>query len=83
MTIIHPEAPARTDAARAHLVPVGLRRWRVVDRGGRIIGHLDDLTEGAEPRFRASRYRRASASLVSIGEFCRRDDAIDALQYAG
>lgn len=79
--------PARhmRDRARAPeptLIPIGDTRWRVV-MNGRIIGHLDDLTDAGGARFRASRYRRATGSLVSVGDFFRRRDAIDALRYAG
>jgi hypothetical protein len=63
------------------LVPVGDARWRVVMEG-RIIGHLDELTDVGGARFRASRYRRATGSLVTVGEFFRQRDAIDALRYA-
>jgi hypothetical protein len=74
-------APAASRRTGPTLIPVGDARWRVVLEG-RIIGHLDDLTDARGARFRASRYRRATGSLVAVGDFFRKRDAIDALRYA-
>lgn len=63
------------------LVPVSATRWRVVV-DGRIIGHLDAVVDAGGTRFRASRFRRAAGSLIPLGDFFRRSDAIDALRYA-
>ncbi|KHK98956.1 hypothetical protein LK09_04055 [Microbacterium mangrovi] len=63
------------------LVPLGDARWRVV-LNGRIIGHLDELRGDGGVRYRASRYRRATAALVAVGDFSRRRDAIETLRYA-
>lgn len=68
--------------AAPRLVPVRADRWRVIDAAGRIIGHLDDVSDGSGARFRASRYRRATGALVAVGEFSRPIDAVDALRYA-
>jgi hypothetical protein len=83
ITEVRPAQNAPTAAGRTGptLVPVGDTRWRVL-LGGRIIGHLDDLTDAGGARFRASRYRRANGSLIPVGEFFRQRDAIDALRYA-
>jgi len=72
----------RPRSAGPRLVPLNPVRARVLDDRGRIIGHLDDVTDADGARFRASRYRRSSGSLIPVGEFSRRSDAIDALRYA-
>ena len=55
-------APSRPLSATPRLVPVRSGRWRVVDGAGRIIGHLDDVSDQHGSRFRASRYRRATTA---------------------
>lgn len=74
----HTSGPRR---AAPRLVAVRADRWRVIDATGRIIGHLDDVSDGTGARFRASRYRRATGALIAVGEFSRQTDAVDALRY--
>ena len=64
------------------LTTIGEGRWRLVDRAGLIIGHVDTLTEPRGTRYRALRYHAASRSLRELGAFWSLDDAVDCLRYA-
>ena len=56
--------------------------WRVVDRRGRVIGHLQALAQGASVRYRARRFHPPSATFRDLGEFWSAADAIDCLRFA-
>lgn len=66
-----------------HLRPAGPALWRVLDPGGRIIGHLAALETPIGIRYDARRYRASAHALVSIGEFWSPHDAVDVLRRAG
>ena len=68
-------------------VPVRLARaaaslWRVVDRSGRVIGHLQAIAQPDGVRFRARRFHAASRAFLELGEFWNAADAIDCLRLA-
>lgn len=56
--------------------------WRVIDRSGRVIGHLQALGQGGSVRYRARRFHAASRAFLELGEFWSAADAIDCLRFA-
>ena len=67
--------------------PVRLARaapalWRVSDLRGRVIGHLEAITEPGGVRYRARRFHAASRLFRDLGDFWSADDAIDCLRFA-
>lgn len=65
-----------------HLASIGESRWRVLDRAGLIIGHIDSFTEARGIRYRALKYHAASRAFRELGAFWSLDDAVDCLRYA-
>ena len=63
--------PHLSRAIDVRLVPAAPALWRVVDRSGRVIGHLQAVREGADVRYRARRFhapsRGRSATWASSG----------------
>lgn len=59
-----------------NLVPVKEGLWRVADRSGAVLGHIERRTESDGDRFLARRVIRATR-IVDLGAFCRMDDAAD------
>ena len=72
---IAPDVPLRLAAAAPAL-------WRVLDRRGVVIGHLQALADEAGVRYRARRFHAASRRLVDLGDFWSPADAIDCLRFA-
>jgi len=70
-----PGVPVRLDDAAPSL-------WRVIDRSGRVIGHLQALALSTGIRYRARRFHAASRAFLELGEFWSVDDAIDCLRFA-
>jgi len=62
------------------LLPAGESLWRVVDPRGIVIGHIQELTDGADTRFRARLYRPSRGSFLELGEFWSQDQAIECLR---
>lgn len=60
---------------------VSARRWRVLDRTGRVLGHLrvEEQREGV--RFHAERFDLMAARLREIGAFWSANEAVDCLRY--
>ena len=56
--------------------------WRVIDAGGRIIGHLEARAQSHGVRYRARRFHAASRSFRELGDFWSADDAVDCLRFA-
>jgi hypothetical protein len=75
-------APVVGVGGQLRLDALGANRWRVVEPPARIIGHLDAVDVGGGVRYRARRYHSPTRSLVVVGEFWRRDDALDALRHS-
>jgi hypothetical protein len=79
------------DAAPAPTVPPGVpvrlarataSLWRVIDRSGRVIGHLQAIAQSDGVRFRARRFHAASRAFLELGDFWSAADAIDCLRFA-
>lgn len=64
------------------LMPVGPARWRVLDRRGCAIGHLDAEETPSGTRFRARRYHAPSRRLRDLGGFWSPTDAVDCLRLS-
>jgi len=58
------------------LVPVRTGLWRVLNHSGAVLGHIERLTDADGDRFCARRLVFASR-MISLGIFCRLDDATD------
>ncbi|KGJ73502.1 hypothetical protein GY21_11045 [Cryobacterium roopkundense] len=58
------------------LVPVKAGLWRVANRSGTILGHIERQSDADGDRFAARRLVFASR-MVDLGVFCRMDDAAD------
>jgi hypothetical protein len=83
ITLHPPHAQALRTSARASLLAAGPSLWRVVDNGGRIVGHIAANETEAGTRYDARRYRASAHTLVSIGEFWSPDDAVEVLLRGG
>ncbi|TFC15222.1 hypothetical protein E3O19_08820 [Cryobacterium algoritolerans] len=69
--------PARTGALRdLSLLPVADGLWRVVNRSGAVLGHIELSTDGIDERF-AARRLLAAARTTALGTFWNIDDAAD------
>lgn len=64
------------------LATAGPALWRVIDRSGRVIGHLHARGAGADTRYRARRFHAASGRFRDLGEFWAPDDAVDCLLFS-
>lgn len=68
---------ARPTAFRGNtLVPVKDGLWRVADRSGGILGHIERRVDGDGERFAARRLLAATRTM-ELGVFCRIEDAAD------
>lgn len=81
--IIESQAKAPVVSARlgVHFSPAAARLWRVIDRTGRVIGHLQQLTDRGETRFRARRFHAPSHGFRDLGDFWNADDAVESLRF--
>ncbi len=61
--------------------PVSSRRWRVIDRTGRVIGHVRWEEAGGGLRFHAERFDLARARLRQLGAFWSAREAVECLTY--
>lgn len=75
-----PTATPRLSPGREHLVRAAAALWRVVDARGRVRGHLRAVETSQGVRYRAERYRPATAGFVEVGAFWSPDDAVAALR---
>ncbi|ALJ20273.1 hypothetical protein [Microbacterium sp. No. 7] len=66
----------------ATLIAVGERRWRVLDRRGRVLGHLERHAQSDDIRFRAQRFHAPTRSFRTIGEFWSADEAVECLRLS-
>lgn len=64
------------------LRPVSATRWRVLDRAGRVIGHLRSVHVPEGIRYHAERFDMRAARLRDLGGFWRSEDAVDCLRYS-
>lgn len=80
--IIRIDAPAVSPRTPVRLTAAAPMLWRVSDRSGRVIGHVQALADHAGMRYRARRYHAGSRAFRDLGEFWSADDAIDCLRFA-
>jgi hypothetical protein len=73
------DCPRLRRGSPARLVAAASRRWRVIDRRGRIVGHLDAVADPRGVRYRARRYHPTARAFVDVGEFWSPDDAVASL----
>lgn len=73
--------PALSRMSAVRLVAAGPALWRVVDRGGRVIGHLQALHHGGDVRYAARRFHAASRAFRELGEFWSADDAVECMAF--
>ena len=76
------DTPAVAPGVPLRLADAAPSLWRVIDRSGRVIGHLQALAQGNAIRYRARRFHAASRAFLELGEFWSADDAIDCLRFA-
>ena len=60
---------------------VSARRWRVLDRTGRVLGHLRAEAVSAGTRFHAERFDLAGRRLRELGAFWSAAEAVECLRY--
>lgn len=63
------------------LRPVSTKRWRVLDRTGRILGHLRAEAVSAGIRFHAERFDITARRLRELGAFWSASEAVECLRY--
>lgn len=77
----HTLGPRTTGAgSRIRFVAVTDDTCRVVDPGGRIVGHVQLRPVPGGTRVRAKRFNAAAGGFVLVGEFWSVDEAIAALR---
>ena len=74
-------APTLSSATRVRLTPAAPALWRVVDAGGRVIGHLAARAEGTGTRYEARVLQAQTHTFRPVGEFWSADDAVDCLRF--
>lgn len=60
---------------------VSPRRWRVLDRAGRVLGHLRAEDGPLGVRIHAERFDLATARMRDLGAFWTAREAVDCLRY--
>lgn len=76
------DAPPIPPGVPLRLLDAAPSLWRVVDRSGRVVGHLQALAQGGAIRYRARRFQAASRAFLELGEFWNVADALDCLRFA-
>ncbi|MFB7891294.1 hypothetical protein ACFC1I_03735 [Microbacterium sp. NPDC056044] len=74
--------PLPISRTRMRLVPAAPSLWRVLEPGGRVIGHLQEVAQAGGTRFRARRYSAAAHAFRDLGDFWSADDAVECLMFA-
>jgi hypothetical protein len=69
-------------AVNVRLVAAAPALWRIVDRSGRVIGHLQAVTHGDDIRYRARRFHTPSRAFRDLGEFWSAEDAVECVRLA-
>ena len=75
-------SPILTRGTAVRLASAGPSLWRVLDGAGRVLGHLQAVSDGGGTRFRARRFHAASRAFRDLGDFWSPDDAVDCLRFA-
>ncbi|GAA1913251.1 hypothetical protein GCM10009775_02350 [Microbacterium aoyamense] len=76
------DAPTISPLSSVSLARAAASLWRVIDRDGRVIGHLQAIGVGDAMRYRARRFHASIRGFRDLGEFWTADDAVDCLRYA-
>lgn len=74
-------APTLAARTREHLVAAAPSLWRVLEPGGRVIGHLERVAQPDGVRFRARRFHAPSQVFRDLGDFWSADDAVECLRF--
>jgi len=74
------ETPRVSARAGVRLDPAAPGLWRVRNRAGFVIGHLQAMTEVGGTRFRARRFHAATHCFRDLGDFWSADDAVECLR---
>lgn len=86
MTLTLPNPPSAfpplARAQNVRLVAAAPLLWRIVERGGRVIGHVQAVGEGSDFRYRARRFHAPSRAFRDLGEFWSIDDAVECVVFA-
>lgn len=77
-----PTPPRLSPRLGVQLIGASPGLWRVVDAGGRAVGHLQAFSQGATIRYRARRFHALSRAFRDLGEFWSADDAVECLLFA-
>lgn len=75
-------APQLSRRNTGRLAPVGVSLWRVLDRDGLVIGHVQARAEGMDVRWSARRFHAPTRAFRDLGEFWSADDAVDCVVFA-
>ncbi|MCW3494332.1 hypothetical protein [Microbacterium sp. SSM24] len=78
-TIAPPKIPSGVPVRLLEAAP---SLWRVVDRRGVVIGHLQALAKGGAIQYRARRFHATSRAFLDLGDFWSLSDALDCLRFA-
>lgn len=75
------ESEIASGARGVVLQRVSPRRWRVLDRAGRVLGHVraEDAPRGT--RFHAERFDLSAARMRELGAFWTAREAVECLRY--
>ncbi len=74
--------PRLSGRAPVRLAAAGHALWRVLDRDGFIIGHVEARRVPQGIRYRARRLHPVSRAFLDLGEFWSADDAVECLRFA-
>jgi len=74
--------PRLTRSTPVRLAPAAPALWRVLDKTGKVIGHLQAVSQRGGVRYRARRFHPASRAFRELGEFWTADDAVECLRFA-
>jgi hypothetical protein len=74
--------PAVPDGVPLQLRPVAPALWRVLDRRGVVIGHVQAVAQAGGTRYRARVFQVSSRAFLDLGEFWSAPDALDCLRFA-
>jgi len=74
--------PQLTRVTDLRLVSAAPALWRIVDRSGRVIGHLQAVRQDRGVRYRARRFHAPSRAFRDLGEFWSADDAVESVVFA-
>jgi hypothetical protein len=86
MTLIAPAHPADVPPLLRHhdlrLAAAAPSLWRLLDRGGRVVGHMQVVDSARGPRYRARRFHAPSRAFRELGEFWSADDAVECVAFS-